>query len=339
MRIGFGLFLFLIMLLSSAHVLAASRVANPLLNREVLIPTVQNKATTLLFSNDPENLRQPGVLYRDTISGAFRIFYYHVTNTARPMQVTVWAQNSTPWPAFLTIKHVGLAQPSKDWAYAGGTAVAAYLQSNTHKVILLKPGQVIRLQATKPVTTIGEALTGILSGEAQGPITFWITANAPFQPTPFGLPILPAQPGTLMRGTFLQASRSFHVTSSTQGALLLGANRSWDTFLTGTSALDPGRVAKDVGNYGVLYHLHWQITPQAGLFAACLSPRGGLWGGGMGFGQGMIAIPYIGAKQEAILTYVDARRGLDLNLSLMPAGGSYLPIVLYLKNMHSLGLF
>ncbi len=101
-----------------------------------LNPTVslQGQGGALLLSDDPEYITAadalPGALYRDTVQGAFRVFYHHDNQTGAPLTVAIAVTNPGTQPVLVYARGHGEGlSPYPD--VAGQEAVVGFLQTRS----------------------------------------------------------------------------------------------------------------------------------------------------------------------------------------------------------------
>ena len=77
--------------------------------------TVEDGGGTLLFSDSPEYVEQDGILYSDVVTGAGRIFYYHLNNTRQNKKIAVVLENEGKYTAILNVSREALSAPSDNY--------------------------------------------------------------------------------------------------------------------------------------------------------------------------------------------------------------------------------
>ncbi len=102
---------------------------------------LEGQGGALLLSDDPEYITAsdplPGALYRDTVAGAFRVFYHHdnATGTGAPINVAVAVTNPGPQAVLLYERGHGQGlSPYPD--VAGQSAVLGFLQTRQQVTFL-----------------------------------------------------------------------------------------------------------------------------------------------------------------------------------------------------------
>ena len=74
---------------------------------------------TLLLSDSPEYVKEPGIVAAGTLRGNSRIYFYHVNERTEPMKVGILLENKGNAPAFVEIERAIYAKPSPDYFRVG----------------------------------------------------------------------------------------------------------------------------------------------------------------------------------------------------------------------------
>jgi len=324
-----------------------SYLSDPLLGAQRVHAFVQRGGPTLLFSDDPEVVPGPGILYQDTVSGAFRVFFDHVDGSAGPLAFSVLATNRGERPVHIRLGRVGEAGPSEAVLANGQAAQHAWMGSAGGGTLTLAPGRTAFLDpAAAPQTAQpGQNVTGILDATADGNVLVSIVAQRQPAADISGLAVLPATPsptGFIGRGTFRHAD--FSLTAQGDGGMQYVQVASPISYLRGFSAVD-GVPTEDYGNYGVLYNMH--VTVTAGRdehMAAVFDPLGGAFAGaallGVGFVPGTVVdMPSDGGFSPSPTSGIllgryalTAETPVNLHVEWMPPSGSSLPASLLLES-------
>ncbi len=322
-------------------------INDPLLGAQRVHAFVQHSGPTLLFSDDPETVPGPGILYQDTVSGAFRVFFDHVDGAAEPLAFSVLATDRGTRPVHIRLGRVGEAGPSRAVLRNGQAAQHSWLASSGGATLTLAPGQTAFLDpaATPRTAQSGQNVTGILDATADGDILVSVVAQSRAVADLAGLAILPATltpTGFIGRGTFPQAD--LRLTAQGNGGMQYVRVASPISYLRGFSAVD-GVPTEDYGNYGVLYDMHVIVTAGRNEpLAAIFDPLGGAFAGaarlGIGFVPGaLVNIPSEGGfsanpTSGILLGRYALAAGMPVNLHIqwMPPSGSSLPAALLLES-------
>lgn len=280
---------------------------------------------TLLFSDSPEYIEEKGIFYQDTVSGPVRLYYYHVNASPTPKKVYLLATNPGLQPVTFTWQKKGTAGPSPDFYAVGRSALERYLPSEERWVVTVPPRETVVLNPESPAARPGQCVHGIFDGVASAPIIFSFVAvdaaDRVLEVFP-SLPFLP--PDAHVRGTFLQADRSFAVNLE-EGSLLL-ADGVRDYHLSGRDALT-GRMVTNRGNYGMLYRVQFRAPEDKAMGVILTSPAGG-FAGAFTFNGVAYTAPRTGilrTRDQGVLLGTLAA-GETGELLLMPPAASWLPV-------------
>lgn len=74
---------------------------------------------TLLLSDSPEYVKEPGIVAAGTLHGKSRIYFYHVNEQTAPMKVGILLENKGNAPVFVEIKRAIYAKPNSDYFKVG----------------------------------------------------------------------------------------------------------------------------------------------------------------------------------------------------------------------------
>lgn len=74
---------------------------------------------TLLLSDSPEYVKEPGIVAAGTLHGKSRIYFYHVNEQTAPMKVGILLENKGNAPAFVEIERSIYAKPNSDYFKVG----------------------------------------------------------------------------------------------------------------------------------------------------------------------------------------------------------------------------
>lgn len=312
-----------------------------------LTPALAVGGRLLLFSDSPEDVPAPGILYQETVTGPFRVCLHHANATTAPAGLYICIKNQGQRPAAISARATGAAWGASPGA-AGQAALLMYLQNSRADTVRLPPGSWTRWGV--PALAPGQTLSGVYDFDPGGPLAVYtLLAPAGADPDPDSLPLLPpdADHG---RGTFRHATRSAAVAyRCSQGhvAAQLGNNPEWGRdaspwrrplpgeFEQGWSVSD-ARTAVLLGNYGVNYMLEFRLhNDLAGSSAVrfVLEPRGGEYQGPLEFDGRPLAAPGPVAPGMAWLCHgvgLAAGERRRVRLRWLPANGSFLPVRLHL---------
>lgn len=123
---------------------------------------------TLLLSNSPEVVAQPGILFRDEIKDNFRLMYHHVNGAQDKQRLYIIAENTDTAPVTLKTLKAGVGGPVDDYLHLGQTAATRYLAAQPAASITIQPGQRIILNPNVRPLNPKEAVTGMHDFQADG---------------------------------------------------------------------------------------------------------------------------------------------------------------------------
>lgn len=313
--------------------------------------TLSAAGPTLIFSNDPERVPGPGILYRDTVSGPFRVFLFHVNGSPEPLRFGVLMTNPGTAAVSVSVEQAGKAGPGTDPLVMGKQAVHLWFQPRSLYTYTVYGHHSVFLDAAivDSMVPSGDALAAVVDALSSGPVVITTLAESVPSLTTAGMRVLPntsvsGPDRTPMRGTFPGADLQCAVTAQLPLAgmlqVRLGSPRS---YLHGSSAVDGGRPTVDAGNYGVMYDVTLSLTAnpasQYGQYALLLHAHNSVFAGVAGVaGEGGLfpAIVALPSDQPSVHSAVQAvMLGMTrllpwspttLNLQWMAAGGSTLPV-------------
>jgi hypothetical protein len=298
--------------------------------------TTPPQAPTLLLSDSPETVTQPGILYQATASGPVRLYYDHTNATGATAHFAVFLTNPGNGPVTYEVDR--WLETTSGGPKAQGETVAAGLLAPLSLIVAngtLAPGQSVALdpgEASIPIPP-GAGVQGAYDVTLSGPgqVSFALLndaeAVAPVRALTSG-DLAPAAPGDgAGRGTYAGAARDVAITpSAVQPEALTLADGKADPYLTGTDATT-GQRATDYGNYGVTY----RITGTPGVTTALVAvPVGGAYYGaaasaGRVFPAPPYALPGDGSTGFLLAVWPAGQAG---EVDWVPPAASYLPLIL-----------
>lgn len=293
--------------------------------QQVAQGTPARGARVLLYA-DLEPVAAPGLMYRDTVSGPFRVFAYATNRASSALGGVVAVQNPGTSAVTVRIERLAYGGPaSAGQAFASGVnTVSRYLASTGAPTVTVGPGAIVLLAQTPQASPPGDTWTIMLDATPSGPLVVSVYAAQPGA----GLvgTLLPANGSPPHRGTWPGCDVTLGVTVPAGGAWLPYPPQPWypGVDLGGASAVDGGVRAVNSGAWGFL----WTITAaQAQRNAIAYIPDAGqghfstlvaALGGQVVQGIPGAADTYTG--QAAVLGTTSAAR-----LVTTPDGGSYYP--------------
>lgn len=296
-------------------------------------PVKQDSGPLLLFSDNPEYIEKPGVLYQDKLKGEGRLYFWHDIMSAGSLKVYALAINNGPKEARVTILKEGYGGPSNNVYQVARAALSAYYHSQASRSYTLKPGQILVLNPAAPGAVRYQVVHGIVDLKTSDEVSLAVVAvpaTADVVEAYDRLARLPAD-DVHSRGTFAEADRviTLDLQDKGTGELLLADGHD-DGYMIGRDGVS-GSPAQNAGNYGMLYRLRIQSNRKAEVY---LIPAGGSFGGTLMLnGQevlapldGFVSSPTSGIYLGSLLP------GRVNELLFMPPGGSCLPVKLLFKS-------
>lgn len=253
--------------------------------------TSRDTGGTLLFSDSPEYVDRPGILYQDTVNGEVRVLYYHLNNTKVPQKVAVVLENASPEERvnIVQVTRGGTAEPSEYYLWVGKNTQRQYFgEKKTDLVLLLKDKKrLLQSGMDEIVLQPGQLVYGVYDFKADHPVkTSVIMYPANANPLEFieGAKVLPRD-SVALRGTYKGMDRE--ITSEREYdperdgiVYIMLADNKIDEYKVGVDATD-GCQTVDYGNYGVLYKIAIPVKEGAPKVQYYLSPLGGTYAGTM----------------------------------------------------------
>lgn len=252
--------------------------------KRVEVETVDTGGT-LLFSDSPEYVKEPGILYTDVVKGDARVFYYHLNDTKKPYKVAVVLESVGGQYAVVRVTRRAAAAPSENYFEVGKGLQEAYFTDGqpTEKMYIGPDDRRLLLDAMdKTVLKPGELVAGMVDFSASAPVRvsvlFYPTGKNPLKYVSEA-EILPADEHR-MRGTFVGMDRLLRLKHPYRPdedgvACVVLADGVQDKYREGVDATD-GSLATNYGNYGMLYRLE---LPVRGKTRVLMSPMGGAYAG------------------------------------------------------------
>ena len=316
---------------------------------------------TLIFSDSPEYIKQPGILYTDIAKGDTRVFYYHLNDTKKKYKVAVVLESVGGQYAVVRVTRRAIAEPSTDYYKVGKGLQQAYFSDaqGTEKRYIASGERCLLLDTMdKTVLRPGELVSGMVDFTASAPIRATVLCY-PADKNPLEYvdkaEVLAADEHR-MRGTFIGMDRILRLErydpEEDGVACVVLADGERDKYHEGVDATD-GSLVTNMGNYGVLYRIEASSPRRARYF---VSPMGGAFAGALRVEAGaaetkLVNVPdgrsdYFGAKSlhpllgKKTTTTLTASAELSelgvyrakpsLSFEFSPPGASNLPVLLIL---------
>ncbi|MBB5235917.1 hypothetical protein [Deinococcus budaensis] len=315
------------------HTAAGQTFADPgVMSYPALTPTrLSALPAALVFSDSPEAPTQPGVLYRDRVSGRVRVVAYHLNRTPRPARLYVLARASGAAASSVQVRRDGSAAPTRLESVLGQVSVLDFLASGAGARHTLGAGEPAVLYAS-PTLQPGQGAKVLQDLEFSGPAEITTVlleeGTPPSAATLAGLPVLPPD-ANHQRGTFPEAVRSLQVTLGALPARLMLGDGVQDPPLSGVDATT-GAPQRLMGNYGLQYDLTVQASAPA---VVGFVPRGGPYRGAAvteaAGDRQFLKIPASGMLSDPNTPLLLRRLSPGrTTFSFIPSGGSFLPVVI-----------
>ncbi|WP_199624718.1 copper amine oxidase N-terminal domain-containing protein [Paenibacillus alkalitolerans] len=227
----------------------------------------------LLVSDSPENIKDYGILYEDTVDGNGRLYANHVNSTNRNLQFMILATNNGSEPVTIETTRKGEVYPSIYANLMGHQATVDFLLGETGKPSVVVPPGETAAYAQLPEFLPGQGVNLIYDVETTGEVAFSFVAMVPNEPLS-AVRMYPklAYDGHV-RGSFPVADLSWEAdagAASGGGTITIGDNKR-DVFVSGYDVFRSQTVS-NYGNYGMTYNIRVQ---RPGKSAILLIARGG----------------------------------------------------------------
>jgi hypothetical protein len=288
---------------------------------------------TLLYSNNPERIQQPGRLYVGAIeaNAPGRLLYHHQNMSGLPVLFRVDLINPAETPVELQVI-AGAALPRLDTVLAGHQAGVRYLRNAALDVgrIITVPAQsrisLLQQRLARGLTSSGLYGLRLLSGRR-------IFVEVRADPPGSGDPEVPRLEADAVSPRVYPHPRRVLEASYTVG-------QSWTFVRLGRKAKVTARPAGEGpvldGDYGVLYDISVRIenpTPEARTVNLMLEPdAGGAQGVFLVEGK-WIEVPHLSPPAEFKLAQfvLSPQQHRIVNIRTLPVGGSAYPVTLVVR--------
>jgi hypothetical protein len=312
----------------------------------------------LVYSDDPETVRDYGVLYKDSVpmtSGA-RIYIYHVNGMTKSAKITAVLTNpSTTQNITVSYVRKSLATPSGDYLAVGAEGVLEfYNNAEVPKPHLLSAGSSMLLDGELDSVLVNneQLLSGIFDISSSYPelplvVTILMTPTSAVTLDTFSSYGYATKDGYHRLGTYdcnkkLNPSGVAwfsHDVSVGAKYLEIASNVKYtvnDVPLSGFSSYDNSTATLN-GNYGVEYILQVAVNNDLQIpvkYSVVLNPRGGEYVGYIRINASATQyIPLVKTStQGAVSGIIDipASSATTVTIEFMPAGSTSLPVWLLL---------
>ena len=227
-----------------------------------IFPTeVRDSGRVLLFSDNPEYVSEPGIMYRDTVEGKARLYLYHATRGQRVMRYSIVVRNHGERPVNVTITRKGIGGPSSAYPTVGQSALERFWNRLYDERRVVGPGEQAHLDPDLVYLAApdGSLVHAIYDIETDGPLEIAFVADDDFfrflEPYLDLYEDMVRPVGERMRGTFPTSERYISLrVGDTPVSFSFAGNQPPDLYLWGTDGVD-GSPRQNYGNYGVTYHI------------------------------------------------------------------------------------
>lgn len=319
-----------------------------------------NTGGTLIFSDSPEYLKRPGILYADIVKGDARVFYYHLNDTKQKLKVAVVLESVGGQYAVVRVTRRAVSDPDQMYTKVGKSVQQEFFSDSQQTDRLYIGPDERRLLLEKPDKTVlqpGELISGMADFTASAPVRVTVLCY-PSGKDPLKYveeaELLPSDEHKL-RGTFVGMDRILRVEKYNPEkdgvACVMVADGVRDKFCEGVDATD-GSLVTNEGNYGVLYRIEahsknkarFFISPMGGGFAGAVRVEAGAAGtrivsvpeGKISFGERSVHPPFDKDGMTTLLPSVelsslgDYRAKPPVFFEMSPPGASNLPVLFIL---------
>jgi hypothetical protein len=302
---------------------------------------------TLLYSNNPERIRRPDLLYFGTLhpDAPTRLLYHHQNMSGRPVRLRIDLYN--PGDLIAEVQAIeGAAGPSNDTVLVGHRAGVRYLQNSLREVgqIVLVPAGARRSLVVQRLPQ-GWTASGLFDLRVLSPGSLFVRVAAePDRPGPEGVAVAaesgpasalagipsPERPRPTVSQEVYPSPRKHVEASYTVG-------QRWAFVNLGRSPLSAKNKDRQLaGNYGVMYDILLRLENPTGeerTVQIFLSPDAGDARGVFLIDGRIVEAPHVTPPAEALLARIKMKPAERRTLSIrtMPVGGSAYPVSLVVR--------
>ena len=298
------------------------------------IATATLTAGTLIVSNSPEEIYEPGVLVSTQLnSSRTRLLYYHINRASRDYVIQTLLQNLTAVP--VTVQIIKAAGgPSRDGIYSGHQSAKAYWESITSgewTALTLAPFQRFTLMAHPFRSQM--VSTAIIELDTPVPQSVQLVVGA-VDPDIGSTSLLnqPAFPYTY--SAFPSISRPI--------AIRYNFDMPVREIPVGDEpfVVDPQSGIALRGNYGLVYDITITAVNTSSIpreFTLLFAPAGGISRGVLLINKDIVETGFIGHKnnlapEKVYTTTVAPKSQLQVLVQTLPQGGCFYPINLVISS-------
>jgi len=306
---------------------------------EIALRKVRTEGT-LIFSDCPEYVTHPGILYEGKVDGKGRIYYYHVNDTGEAARLVVYGRSDEEQT--VTVTRVLRGDAGQRYVSTGSQLSfreSTSLRQNPVQIRLTGRKKVIA-EEDEAVFTPRNLVNGIVEIETEKPAWFGVAVIPSYGNDDRLEQSVPLPPDRHeMRGTFPAEvwfeNDSWDINDGPREISLGSEGSVTDFFLEGRDEISFVN-RENTGNYGIACHIILH-TKGEGRYELFLNPRGGTFEGTVSVGYDKKApkifrtqkypIRFFGENSiEDTMSLGTWEAGRDLCIRFIPPGASYLPV-------------
>lgn len=303
---------------------ARVRVSNIVLPRQ--------EAGTLLYSNDPESVREYGTLYEGLVDhrAPVRLLFHHQNRMGRPFTFQIHLTNPADTPADVQVIEAD-AGPFIDPLQAGHRAAQRYLSAVSEDV-----GYVTRIPARSSRLIYVARMPHL--DTVSGIYNFRVVSGGSLVAQ---VRALTGESAPELREDLVEVASSephTYPTPTKAQEYTYAVGERWTFMHMGRQAITGRRVNRKLfGNYGVLYDLNVAIsnpTDEEKTVQIVLAPEAGWARGAFLIDGKLIEAPQVAPPSEAVLWSVKLapQQRRKVKIQGIPAGGSAYPVSLVVRS-------
>jgi hypothetical protein len=295
--------------------------------KNVSLPAQETR--TLLYSNNPESVRELGMLFEGAVEkeGTARLFYHHQNRMGRPFLFQIHLVNPNDEPAEVQLITAD-AGPILNTIQVGHRAAALYLAAEQSDlgVIATIParGSRVLLSTELPnnLTVSGIYNLRTLSG---GPLVLQVRAADE----------LVKPRAETDRLAIARCEPDVYPTPEKDEQHTYSVGDNWTFIPIGRKAISSGD-RKLLGNYGVMYNLNLQLknpTDEVKTVRVMMAAEAGWARGAFLIDGKLVESPHLAPPAEAVLHTVtlQPQEQRVVKIQTIPAGGGFYPISLVVR--------
>ncbi|GIP40264.1 hypothetical protein J31TS4_35440 [Paenibacillus sp. J31TS4] len=297
-------------------------------------PDVPKKVTEdtsrkLILSDSPENIKEKGILYRDSVNGKARLYADHINATEDILRFAIVARNKSDKPVTVRTTNKGEVYPSIYAHLIGHEASVDFMLRDPIDTKLVVPAGQSYVYVQLPDFYPGQGVNLFYDVETDGEVEFAFVAmnNRDTVASIAGYKDLPFAGN--VRGTFPVSDVTWSVDLSAAGlsgpSVLTIGDGKIDPFLPGYDR-ERQQEVRNEGNYGVMYHIHSEKPRK---MVVLMLARGGAFKGPFKINGDFVMAPWSGVLPAFTKVQVLGRttgEEATFDLEFTPPAGSAFPI-------------